>query len=376
MGQAWVDHESWELVTEASDICGCDVAALLLSANKSELRNTHNSQLGTFVLSLVVLDAAERTGAAPALVAGHSMGEYTALCASGALSFDDAVRLVNARGKAMQKAAQLRPGAMAAILGIDDNLVAEVCEKTEGDVWAANYNAPGQVVIAGATDALAKACENAKAAGAKRALELPIGGAFHTPFMESALERLCEALTNTEIRAPAVPVVANVDAVAYTTGDVWQDLLARQLISPVRWRASLHTLEEAGATTFVEMGPGKALTGMTTRTVRSATALNINTPADIDKFLTALAAISSTGALELGGENLYVTERMIVSPCAGVFSLNEDFKPDQVARVGDVVGWIGDEEIRSPFAGTVMGVTAADGERVTARQSIAWLRTT
>ena len=376
MGQAWVDHESWELVEEASDICGRDVASLLLTTDKADLRNTHNSQITTFVLSLVVLDAVERTGAAPTYVAGHSMGEYTALCATGALSFDDAVRLVYARGEAMQAAAKLRPGKMAAVLGIDDNLVSEICEQTEGDVWAANFNAPGQVVIAGAVDALAKACATAKEAGAKRSIELAVNGAFHTPYMEPAQEHLKKALSEVDVRAPAVPVIANVDAMPYQTSDVWQELLLKQLTSAVRWRASLHTLEEAGVTTFVEMGPGRALTGMATRTVPDATALAISKPADLDKLLAALAAISSTGALELGGEKLYVTERLIVSPCAGVFSLNKNIKTDSAVNVGDVVGWVAEEEIRSPFAGTVMDVMAADGERVTARQSIAWLRNT
>lgn len=377
MGQAWVDHhDSWELVVEASDICGRDVGALLLDADKAELQHTRNSQLAIFVLSLVVLDAAERTGAAPAFVAGHSLGEYTALCASGALSLEDAVRLVHARGEAMQEATGQHPGSMAAVLGLDDDQVAEICEQTTGDVWVANYNAPGQVVIAGADDALLTACDQAKAVGAKRAIKLKVNGAFHTPYMNPAREPLLAALDGMDIRSPAVPVVANLDATAYQTGDVWQDLLAKQLTSTVRWRASLHTLEEAGVTTFVEMGPGKVLTGMTSRTVRDATSLSVTQPSDMDKFLSALAAMPSSAALELGGENLYVTERLIVSPCAGVFQPSDQMKPDQVLTVGDVVGWVAEEEIRSPFAGTVMGVMAAPGERVTARQSIAWLRTT
>ncbi len=374
MGQAWVDHESWELVEEASEISGRDVGTLLLNADKADLRHTHNSQLTTFVLSLVMLDAAERTGAAPAFVAGHSLGEYTALCACGVLSFEDAVRLVCARGDAMQAAAKQQPGAMAAVIGIDDNLVVEVCEQTEGDVWAANFNAPGQVVIAGTQDALAKASEAAKEAGAKRVMGLAVSGAFHTPYMEPAQEHLRAALNAVAIHTPAVPVIANVDATAYETADVWEELLVSQLTSAVRWRASLHTLEEAGVSTFVELGPGKALTGMVSRTVPAATALSISQPSDIDKLLSALAAIPSTGALELGGENLYVTERLIVSPCAGVFKPNEEVQPNTVLDVGDVVGWVADEEVRSPFAGTVLGVMAADGERVTARQSIAWLR--
>ena len=167
MGSEWVEHESWELVDEASAACGRDVSQLLLEADADELKQTRNSQLTTFVLSMVVLDAVERTGVAPNFAAGHSLGEYSALCASGALSFEDAVRLVAERGEAMQVAADEQDGTMAAILGLDDDLVVSACARVDGDVWVANYNAPGQIVSAGSPIAVVDASDNAKDLGAK-----------------------------------------------------------------------------------------------------------------------------------------------------------------------------------------------------------------
>ncbi|WP_419922904.1 ACP S-malonyltransferase [Candidatus Poriferisodalis sp.] len=375
MGEPWTSHESWELVIEASDACGRDVAALLLDADADELRHTRNSQLSTFVLSMVVLDAVERTGATFSIAAGHSLGEYSALTATGALAYDDAVRLVAERGEAMQIAADEHDGTMAAVLGLDDNLVAEACENTDGDVWVANYNAPGQVVIAGAPDAVAAGGAAAKAAGAKRLMQLQVGGAFHTPFMQPARDRLRKALAEVEIRAPSVPVVANVDARPRSDDNEWRSLLAQQLTSPVLWRASLHALTDVGVTTFVELGPGKVLTGMTKRTNKAATALSVGAPSEIDAFMEALADSAPAVPAVLGGENLYVTERLIVSPCAGIFALDSDMGDGQPIKVGDVIGHVAGEEVRSPFAGTVMGIMAVEGERVTARQPIAWLRT-
>src|SRR5256714_4151801 len=186
MGAPWVDHESWELVAEASAIAGRDIARLLLEADAEELRQTRNAQLTTFVLSLVVLDAVERVGVSPGAAAGHSLGEYTALTATGALSFDDGVRTVVARGDAMQAAAEDNPGTMAAVLGLDDEDCDVACRRADGDVWVANFNAPGQVVIAGSADGVARASTAAKELGAQKGMPLPVGGAVHPPFMAPA----------------------------------------------------------------------------------------------------------------------------------------------------------------------------------------------
>lgn len=374
MGDPWTGHPSWELVEEASDACGRDVEELLLRAGADELKHTRNSQLSTFVLSMVVLDAVERTGVAPSHAAGHSLGEYSALCATGALAFDDAVRLVAERGEAMQVAAEERAGTMAAVLGLDDDKVAQACATVDGDVWVANYNAPGQVVIAGVEEAVTAAGAAAKELGAKRAMGLPVGGAFHTPLMAPARDRLRKALAEVEIREPAVPVVANVDAVGRDTAEDWQQLLAAQLCSPVQWRQSIYTLTDAGVTTFVELGPGTVLTGMAKRTAKGAATLSVSAPADVDTLLSTVADTGDAGPVLTDGENLYVTERMVVSPAAGLFSPRSDLSPSQRLSVGEVVGTVGDHDVRSPFAGTLMGVLAFDGERVTARQPIAWLR--
>ncbi len=376
MGSEWVEHESWELVDEASTACGRDVSQLLLEADADELKQTRNSQLTTFVLSMVVLDAVERTGVAPNLAAGHSLGEYSALCASGALSFEDAVRLVAERGEAMQVAADEQAGAMAAILGLDDDLVVTACARVDGDVWVANYNAPGQIVIAGSPTAVEDASEKAKELGAKRAMGLPVGGAFHTPFMAPARDRLRKALAEVEVRAPAIPVIANVDAAAREDADEWPQLLASQLCTPVQWRQSLYALQELGCSTFVELGPGTVLTGMAKRTLKEVTTLSVATPEDVDALLAAVTDLGSSDQGSSGaGEHLYVTERLVVSPCAGVFVPKQGISADQLINVGDVVGWVAEEEVRSPFAGLLMEFMALESERVTARQPIAWLRT-
>lgn len=375
MGRPWVDHESWELVAEASEITDRDVAHLLLEADAQELTATRNAQLATFVLSLVVLDAVERTGVDAARCAGHSLGEYTALTATGALSFEDGVRLVAERGEAMQVAAEERTGTMAAVLGLDDDLVDVACHSVDGDVWVANFNAPGQVVIAGDPEAIRAAGEAARGLGARKVLPVKVSGAFHTPFMGPARDRLRKALAETELRDPEVPVVANVDGRLHDRAEEWAGLLAAQLCSPVRWRQSLHTLAGGGVTTFVEIGPGTVLTGMCTRTVTSgARALSVQTPGDLDHLLEDLSGQPPVAVFP-EGEHLFASERLVVSPRTGVFIPTTPVRPGGRIQAGEVVGVVGPAEVRSPFTGTLMGLMAYEGERVTASQPVAWLRT-
>jgi [acyl-carrier-protein] S-malonyltransferase len=375
MGAAWRDHPSWELVDEASGVAGRDLAGLLLDADADELKATHNAQLATFLTSLVVLDAVERVGVEPAAAAGHSLGEYTALVASGALSLDDGVRLVAERGEAMLEAATRQTGTMAAVLGLDDADVEIACARVDGDVWVANYNAPGQVVVAGSPDAVDEAATAAKDMGAKKVMPMAVSGAFHTPFMAPARERLRKASGAAELRAPDVAVYANVDARPHTGDDEWAGLLGAQLCSPVRWRQTLHNLADAGATVYVELGPGNVLTGMAKRTVTGATTMSVSVPDDLDKLLATLAAPSATSAGVHEGEHLFATERIVVSPGAGVFAPADDVGTGTELEPGSVLGAIGDQEVRSPFAGTLMGMLAVEGERVTTSQPIAWLRT-
>ncbi len=375
MGSAWVDHPSWELVAEASEAAGRDVARLLLDADDDELRHTRNSQLATFMVSMIALDAVTRVGIETAGHAGHSLGEYSALVAAGVVDFYDGVRLVSERGEAMQVAAEEQDGTMAAVMGLDDDLVEQACEQADGDVWVANYNAPGQVVIAGAPSMVDAAGNLAKDLGAKRVMALPVGGAFHTPFMASAKDRLQKAIGKTEFRVPDHPVYANVDAAAHTGADIWADLLNEQLTSPVRWRQSVHNMCDDGFTTFVELGPGAVLTGTVKRTAKDCQQLKVNAPTDIDAVLEALAGPPVAAAGPLEGEALFATERLVVSPAAGVFQPTENNLLGTRVTAGQLLGHVGDTEVHTPWAGVIMGFLAVDGERVTASQPIAWLRT-
>ena len=375
MGRPWVDHESWELVGEASEVAGRDVARLLLDADADELKDTRNAQLTTFVSSLMVLDAVERLGVEPSFCAGHSLGEYTALTATGALGFDDGVRLVSERADAMHEAGQSNPGTMSAILGLDDELVEVACRRADADVWVANFNAPGQIVIAGSPDGVAAAAAIAKELGAKKAMPLPVSGAFHTPFMTPARERLREAIAAASPRDTEVPVISNVDASAHDRGEDWASLLSAQLSSPVRWKQCLMALAELGVTNFAELGPGGVLTGMAKRTIDDARTISVATPDDLDKFIEWVNASAPTGAAQLEGEHLFAVERLVVSPAAGIFVPRSDLLPGAHIEIGTVIGVVGEVDVLSAFAGILQAYIAVDGERITPRQPIAWLRT-
>jgi [acyl-carrier-protein] S-malonyltransferase len=375
MGRPWVDNESWELVDEASDVAERDVGRLLLDAGVDELRDTRHAQLTTFVSSLMVLDAAERLGLEPSFCAGHSLGEYTALTATGALGFDEGVRLVCERADAMHQAGIENPGTMAAVLGLDDDQVEVACRRADSDVWVANFNAPGQIVIAGSAEGVAAAGIVAKELGAKKVMPLQVSGAFHTPFMTAARDRLRKAIAEANPRDTEVPVISNVDALAHNTGADWSSLLSAQLSSPVRWKHCLLTLEGNGVTEFVELGPGGVLTGMAKRTVESARTIAVSTPEDLEKLLEWVNAGSTRSGAQHEGEHLFAHERLVVSPAAGLFTPIHGLADGSQLNVGDVLGQVGDAEVRSPFAGVLQSYIAVDGERVTMRQPIAWLRT-
>ncbi|MBA3604506.1 MAG: ACP S-malonyltransferase [Actinomycetota bacterium] len=375
MGRPWVDHASWELVEEASEIATRDVAALLLDADADTLRDTRSAQLTTFVSSLMVLDAVERLGIEPSFCAGHSLGEYTALTATGALGFDDGVRLVVARSDAMHDAGTAQPGTMAAVLGLDDDQVDVACRRADDDVWVANYNAPGQVVIAGSPDGVASAGQHAKELGAKRVMPLQVSGAFHTPFMTSARQRLRTAIAAADPRDTEVPVVSNVDALPHKEGKEWGRLLSAQLSSPVRWKQCLQELHELGVTDFAELGPGGVLTGMAKRTVTTARTISVATPEELDKLIEWVGSDAPSRPAQLEGEHLFASERLVVSPAAGIFVRTPALEDGATIDVGTVLGHVGKHEVRSPFAGVLQSYIAVETERVTARQPIAWLRT-
>ena len=375
MGRPWTEHDSWDLVEEASDVSGRDVGRLLLDADADELKDTRNAQLTTFVSSLMVLDAVERLGVEPSFCAGHSLGEYTALTATGALGFDDGVRLVVERAEAMHEAGQNNPGTMSAILGLDDELVEVACRRADSDVWVANFNAPGQIVIAGSAEGVARAVEIAKELGAKKAMPLPVSGAFHTPFMTPARERLREAIAAAKPRDTEVPVVSNVDAIGHDHGDDWASLLSAQLCSPVRWKQCLLTLADYGVTGFAELGPGGVLTGMAKRTLEGARTISVATPDELDKFIEWVNNAAPTGLQQHEGEHLFAVERLVVSPASGVFTPIATIQAGDRISIGQSLGSIGDIPVVSVFEGILQSFIAVDGERVTLRQPIAWLRT-
>ena len=398
MGRPWHDHPSWDVVQDASDVAGRDIESLLLDAGTEELAETRNAQLATFVMGLVVLDAVERLGIEPTACAGHSLGEYTALVAGGAIGFEDAVRLVAERGEAMQEAADENPGIMLALNGIDDELARIACRRADGDVWLANSNAPGECVIAGRPAEAHRAVDIARELGATRVADVAVSGAFHTPLMAPAQPRLRKALETTTFFPLAVPVVANVDALPHIEVGEWRMLLSAQLRSPVRWRQSAESLaaimragEREGDNLFCELGPGGQLSAMLRATVPEAATIPISGPDDLDVLVATLTGDSAPlGAESHQGERLYVSERLIISPCAGIFQFDPGAPAGAVApgasapgdspaggtpiEIGDLVGLVSGTEVRSPFAGDLMGVLAHPGERVQPGQPLAWLR--
>lgn len=250
-----------ELFEKANEILGFRITDIMFEGTAEELKETKVTQPAVFLHS-VILAKTLGDDFEPQMVAGHSLGEFSALVANGALSFEDGLRLVSKRALAMQKACEITPSTMAAVLGLEDNIVEDVCASIDGVVVAANYNCPGQLVISGETSAVEKACEAMKAAGAKRALILPVGGAFHSPMMEPAREELAAAIEATTFSTPVCPVYQNVTASAVSDPEEIKKNLIIQLTAPVRWTQSVQQMIKDGASIFTEVGPGKVLIGL------------------------------------------------------------------------------------------------------------------
>jgi [acyl-carrier-protein] S-malonyltransferase len=248
-----------ELFEKANDILGFRITDIMFEGTAEELKETKVTQPAVFLHSVIL---AKTLNIKPDMVAGHSLGEFSALVANGALSFEDGLKLVSQRALAMQKACEMAPSTMAAVLGLDDKIVEEVCAAIDGVVVAANYNCPGQLVISGEFSAVEKAGEAMKEAGAKRALLLPVGGAFHSPMMEPAREELAAAIEATTFNTPICPVYQNVTANAVSSAEEIKKNLIIQLTAPVRWTQSVQQMIKDGATSFTEVGPGKVLVGL------------------------------------------------------------------------------------------------------------------
>ena len=258
-----------ELFEKANDILGFHITDIMFEGSAEDLKETKVTQPAIFLHS-VILAKTLGENFKPDMVAGHSLGEFSALVAAGALTFEDGLRLVSQRAQAMQKACELQPSTMAAVLGLDDDIVEKICATTEGVVVAANYNCPGQLVISGEIEAINRACESLKEEGARRALVLPVGGAFHSPLMEPAREQLAAAIENTIFSKPNCPIYQNVTASAITDENEIKANLISQLTSPVRWTQSVQQMIEDGAKHFTEVGPGKVLQGLVKKINREA----------------------------------------------------------------------------------------------------------
>lgn len=262
-----------ELFEKANEILGFRITDIMFEGTAEELKETKVTQPAVFLHS-VILAKTLGDNFKPEMVAGHSLGEFSALVANGALSFEDGLKLVSQRALAMQKACEIKPSTMAAVLGLADNIVEDVCASIDGVVVAANYNCPGQLVISGETSAVEKACEAMKAAGAKRALLLPVGGAFHSPMMEPAREELAAAIEATTFSTPICPVYQNVTATAVSDPAEIKKNLIIQLTAPVKWTQSVQQMVADGATLFTEVGPGKVLTGLIGKIEKEAATAN------------------------------------------------------------------------------------------------------
>jgi [acyl-carrier-protein] S-malonyltransferase len=269
MGQELYDNNAFakKLFEQANEILGFRISDIMFTGTDEDLKQTNVTQPAVFLHSVIAYKSADEVR--PEMVAGHSLGEFSALVANGALSFEDALNLVAIRASAMQKACEAKPSTMAAILGLDDKKVEEICaavaEETNEVVVPANYNCPGQIVISGTIKGVEVACERLKAAGAKRALVLPVGGAFHSPLMEPARKELQAAIVKTTFYQPSCHVYQNVTGKAVFNQDEIKENLVEQLTAPVRWTQTIQSMIADGATKFTEVGPGKVLQGLVSK---------------------------------------------------------------------------------------------------------------
>ena len=260
-----------QLFEEANTILGFSITDIMFEGTAEQLKETKVTQPAIFLHSVALAKTLGDTFK-PQMVAGHSLGEFSALVANGVLNFEEALNLVSQRALAMQKACELQPSTMAAVLGLENDVVEKICAMTDGIVVAANYNCPGQLVISGEIEAIDKACESLLEEGARRALVLPVGGAFHSPLMESAREELASAIENTSFNEPNCPIYQNVTASAINNATDIKKNLISQLTSPVRWTQSIQQMIADGATVFTEVGPGKVLQGLMRKIDRNVAA--------------------------------------------------------------------------------------------------------
>ena len=280
MGKPWLDHPAWCVVERAERSIGEPLAELLLDAPADRLSRTRDAQIAVLLTSLVAWEAIRDRVPQPVAFAGHSLGQVTALIAAGTLSLEDGLRFAVRRAELTQRAADSHPGTMAALLGATLEQAQAACDAAPETCWVANDNSPGQVVIAGTPSGVEAATARAKELGVKRAMTLDVGGAFHTPLMRDAAMALQGELAAVKLSMPAAPLVSNDDARAYDDGDGWRIRLARHVTAPVRWRSSMFTMVDLGATSFLEVGNSTMLAGLAKRTVPDVTVRGVATPDD------------------------------------------------------------------------------------------------
>jgi [acyl-carrier-protein] S-malonyltransferase len=391
LGFASFDEAAGDLYQWASACLGWDLAETLRTASPDELRQTYIAQPAIFCVSVAALRALEAAGVArPAYVAGHSLGEFSALVAAGALSFEAGLLLVARRAEAMQRAADARPGSMSSVLGLSAEGVEMAVEATaQGQVLAvANDNAPGNVVVSGEWTALERLPAAAKELGARRVVPLNVGGAFHSPLMAPAVEVFQPHLAAAPLRDPAIPVVANATAEPVTSAEELRELLARQLTGRVRWTESVRRMVALGVDTFIEVGPGTVLGGLIKRSVEGIRVLSAADAEGVAAVVDALrvqsdgdSARADVAKGEDQGEVVVLPERFAVSPGHGRFypvtpSRFNDERP--YVEPGDLLGEVRNGAasipVRSPFRGWVMAHLAWEGELVTPGQILLSLR--
>ena len=266
---------AYDLYNIANEILGFRISDIMFDGSADDLKQTSVTQPAIFLHS-VILALSKEDGIFPEMVAGHSLGEFSALVVNKSISFEDGLKLVSIRANAMQKACENNPGTMAAVLGLEDNIVEKICGEINGTVVAANYNCPGQLVISGELNSIEIACEKLKEIGARRALVLPVGGAFHSPLMEEAKKELEDAINKTLFSNPICPIYQNVSGLAFSTENEIKENLISQLTSPVRWTQSINNMINDGASEFIEVGPGKVLQGLVRKINRDIEAGSLN----------------------------------------------------------------------------------------------------
>ena len=387
MGLDWASssESSGDLYGWASTCLGWDLTKMLESASPDELRQTYIAQPAIFAVSVAALGALGEAGIRPAFVAGHSLGELSALVAARALSFEAGLTLVARRAEAMQRAADDRPGSMSSVLGLSvEGVEMAVAAARDGDVLAiANDNAPGNVVVSGEWPALERLPSAAKELGARRVVPLSVGGAFHSPLMAPAADTFRSSLSAAPLRDPAIPVVSNATAEPVTSAEDLRELLARQLTGPVRWTESVRRLADLGVDTFIEVGPGTVLSGLIKRTVQGIRVLSAGDAKGVAEVVEALRergdGTSGDGADQ--GEVVVLPERFAVSPSHGRFypaALSRFTDDGPYVEPGDVLGEVRNGAasipVRSAFRGQVMAHLAWEGELVTPGQILLSLR--